>query len=86
METLKLPVSNFVWVSKEKLKQMTSDYIINLPAQDDVGYAFEVDLLYPDHLHKVIKEFFQENIIFFKICSIYYSNTTNFLWLPTLAI
>ena len=54
METLKLPVSNFAWVPKETLRQMTSDYIINLPAQDEIGYAFEVDLQYPNHLHKVI--------------------------------
>ena len=53
METLKLPVSNFAWVPKEKLQQMTSDYIINLPAQSNVGYTFEVDLIYPNHLHKV---------------------------------
>ena len=53
METLKLPVSNFAWVPKDKLQQMTSEYIINLPAQSNVGYAFEVDLTYPDHLHKV---------------------------------
>ena len=53
METLKLPVSNFAWVPKEELRQMTSDYIINLPSQDDEGYAFEVDLTYPNHLHKV---------------------------------
>ena len=53
METLKLPVSNFTWISREKLKQMSSDYILNLPAQDDVGFAFEVDLVYPKHLHMV---------------------------------
>ena len=53
MKTLKLPVSNFTWISQEKLKQMSSDYILNLPAQDDVGFAFEVDLVYPKHLHMV---------------------------------
>ena len=55
METLKLPVSNFKWISKKKLQRMTSaEYIQNIPSQGDVGYAFEVDLQYPDHLHKVI--------------------------------
>ena len=55
METLKLPVSNFEWVSEKEMRHMTSEYIIKLPAQDDIGYAFEVDLKYPKHLHKVIK-------------------------------
>ena len=54
MDTLKLPVSNFAWVSKRELRQMTSAYITNLPAQDKIGYAFEVDLQYPNHLHQVI--------------------------------
>ena len=54
METLKLPVSHFTWLSKEEIRQMTAKDIINLPAQDDVGYAFEVDLKYPNYLHEVI--------------------------------
>ena len=54
METLKLPVSNFTWLSKQELRQMSSDDIMNLSAQDDIGYAFEVDMEYPIHLHKVI--------------------------------
>ena len=53
METLKLPVSNFVWLAKEKVRRMSAQDILNLPSQNDIGYAFEVDLLYPDHLHKV---------------------------------
>ena len=57
METLKLPVSNFAWVSKEEIQQMTSEDIMNLPAQSDIGFAFEVDLEYPNYLHKVIKIF-----------------------------
>ena len=54
METLKLPVSDFKWISKKHLRRMTSTYIQSIPPQADVGYAFEVDLEYPDHLHKVI--------------------------------
>lgn len=50
METLKLPVSNFEWVD---VKGWTSQDILDIPPQDDVGYAFEVDLHYPSHLHKV---------------------------------
>ena len=55
METLKLPVSNFEWLSEEEMRHMTSENIIKLPAQNDIGYVFEVDLKYPNHLHKVIK-------------------------------
>ena len=54
METLKLPVSNFVWVPKKEIRQMTSDFIMNLSTQDDIGYAFEVDMHYPSYLHEVI--------------------------------
>ena len=54
METLKLPVSNFVWLSEKDILQMTPEKIMSLLPQDDVGYAFEVDLEYPHHLHKVI--------------------------------
>lgn len=57
METLKLPVSNFAWLSSKDLQQMTPENILKLPAQDDIGYAFEVDLQYPNHLHKVINFF-----------------------------
>ena len=54
METLKLPVTNFNWLSEKEMRHMTSENIIKLPAQDDIGYAFEVDLKYPNYLHKVI--------------------------------
>ena len=53
METLKLPVSNFAWLSEKDIRQMTPEKIMKLPAQDATGYAFEVDLEYPNHLHKV---------------------------------
>ena len=60
METLKLPVTNFEWVSEKEVQHMTSEYIIKLAARDDIGYAFEVDLKYPNYLHKVIK-FYKKN-------------------------
>ena len=53
METLKLPVSDFKWVPKSEFKRWSSKDIINIPSQDDIGYAFEVDLHYPSHLHQV---------------------------------
>ena len=55
METLKLPVSNFRWVPPAERKRMTAESILKIPPQDDIGYAFEVDLEYPEHLHKVNK-------------------------------
>ena len=61
METLKLPVSDFKWVPKNEYKRWTAKDIINVPSQDDTGYAFEVDLHYPSHLHQV-------NPIFDAIC------------------
>ena len=53
METLKLPVSNFKWIPKKDLQKMTSTSIQNIKPQGSVGYAFEVDLQYPDSLHEV---------------------------------
>ena len=53
METFKLPTSNFEWLDKEEIREMTTESILKLPPQDEVGYAFEVDLKYPSHLHRV---------------------------------
>ena len=53
METFKLPTSNFEWLGKKELGEMTTEAILKLPSQDEVGYAFEVDLKYPPHLHGV---------------------------------
>ena len=58
METLKLPVSDFAWLSKEEIRQLTSEDIINFPPQSDIGFAFEVDLQYPNYLHEVLKILF----------------------------
>ena len=53
METLKLPVSNFEWVAKRDFERWMAEDIINIPSQDETGYAFEVDLHYPSHLNPV---------------------------------
>ena len=53
METLNLPVSDFEWVAKKDLERLTAKDIIKIPSQDETGYAFEVDLHYPSHLHPV---------------------------------
>ena len=56
METLKLPVSDFQWLSPGKTRRMTADSILKIAPQGETGYAFKVDLSYPADLHEV--EFF----------------------------
>ena len=85
METLKLPVSNFAWLTTEDIRQMTSEHILNLPEQDDIGYAFEVDLHYPNYLHKVIKKYDFYNMTL-KSSFFYYSIMISFPWHHTLEI
>ena len=53
METHMLLVNNFKWVPKKEIKSWTTADILNLPSQSRVGYAFEVDLLYPKKYHEV---------------------------------
>ena len=45
-----LPVGDFKWVSKKEIKTWTDADILNLPSQSSIGYAFEVDLLYPKNI------------------------------------
>ena len=51
METFKLPVGNFEWVATDQLNSWTAKDILKLPSQGDIGYAFEVDLSYPEKYH-----------------------------------
>ncbi len=53
METLKLPVSDFEWITKSDFKRWTVKDIINIPSQGKTGYALKVDLHYPSRLHPV---------------------------------
>ena len=53
-ETFKLPVENFEWVSKEQLESWTAEDIMNIPTQEETGYAFEVDMIYPKKYHEVL--------------------------------
>ena len=53
METFKLPASNFEWVDEKTVKSWSKKDILNLPTQADIGYAFEVDLVYPKKYHRV---------------------------------
>lgn len=51
METFKLPVGDFEWVDKKELETWTAQDILKIPTQEDIGFAFEVDLIYPKRLH-----------------------------------
>ena len=83
METLKLPVSDFKWVPKSEFKRWSAKDIINIPSQDDTGYAFEVDLHYPSHLHQVNPIFVViRYLLFLTNYTISFSDRTiNFRWL-----
>ena len=49
-ETFKLPVEKFEWVSEKQLESWTAEDILNIPTQGDIGYAFEVDMIYPKNI------------------------------------
>ena len=53
-ETFKLPVGNFEWVSKKQLESWTAEDILNIETQGEIGYAFEVDMIYPKKYHEVV--------------------------------
>lgn len=42
-----LPINSFAWCQKS----FTVDDILSIPDDSDIGYIFEVDLDYPQHLH-----------------------------------
>ena len=52
-----LPVGNFKRVPKREIKSWTEADILNLPSQSRTGYAFEVDLHYPEKYHEVSNRF-----------------------------
>ena len=53
METLKLPTSDFRWLSPGETRRMNAESILKIAPQEETGYAFEVDLTYPADLHEV---------------------------------
>lgn len=57
----KLPTGGYQWVENH---QFTHDEILNLSDDADIGYYFEVDLEYPEHLHDLHNDypFCAENI------------------------
>ena len=86
METLKLPVSDFQWVPKTKFKRWTAKDIINIPSQDDTGYAFEVDLHYPSYLHQVNPFFVLIRYLLFLTSNTMTLNSGFLNFLPTLLL
>ena len=50
-----LPHSEFCWV--EDLSVFTRDFILSLDEEGEWGYTFEVDLGYPEHLHRSTADF-----------------------------
>ena len=53
--SMPLPHSEFSWV--EDLSDFTRDFILSLDEEGDWGYTFEVDLGYPQHLHRSTADF-----------------------------
>ena len=47
----RLPHSNFQWIDQNTLQTWTSDTILQLDDDGEIGYLCEVDLEYPDSLH-----------------------------------
>ena len=45
-----LPIGGFMWVEVSE-REDWAEFILNLKDEQDVGYMFEVDLEYPEHLH-----------------------------------
>ena len=71
----KLPVSNFTWV--EDLSIFTESFIKNYDENSDTGYILEVDVEYPENLHKLHRDlpFLPERIKINKcsklVCTLY---------------
>ena len=53
-----LPHSNFKWVDEETLEHLSNaENILKLDSEGDVGYYFEIDLIYPDNIKNNTKDF-----------------------------
>lgn len=49
-----LPLNDFQWCERT---DFTPEEIMNMPDDSDIGYIFEVDLSYPEHLHDLHKDY-----------------------------
>ena len=46
-----LPTKNFKFMNETDIHLINENDVMNLKDKGDIGYVFEVDLLYPDELH-----------------------------------
>jgi hypothetical protein len=53
----KLPTGDFKFLSREEMKTFTPQKIMQLKADDDEGYVFEVDISIPEDLHDKFDDF-----------------------------
>ena len=53
----KLPVSDFKWIETNDLSTFNENFIKNYDENRDIGYIFEVDVEYPESLHKLHRDF-----------------------------
>ena len=52
-----LPHKNFEWVPEEELDKVCDrEFVENLNTDSDVGYAYEVSMRVPDHLHDELSD------------------------------
>ena len=49
----KLPVGNFKWIEKVDITKFDEQFIKNYGGNSDKGYILEVDVEYPENLHKL---------------------------------
>ena len=49
----KLPIGNFKWIEKYDVSKFDENFIKNYDENSDNGYIFEVDVEYPENIHKL---------------------------------
>ena len=49
----KLPVNGFKWLDSDKINEINEYFIKNYNENDNKGYIFELDVIYPKRLHKL---------------------------------
>ena len=60
----KLPVDGFRWLDSDKINEIIEEFMKNYNENDNKGYIFEVDVIYPKRLHDLHSDlpFFPERI------------------------
>ena len=52
----KLPVNDFKWIETNDLSTFNENFIKNYDENSDTGYILEVDVEYPENLHKLHRD------------------------------